>query len=312
MLFKKKNIAFDAQFDESEFENIFLRNGYPGAPSKQGTTTYDDKAEIWALYDKEIHFNGNNLLRQLRILWGIASLLKIGARSIKNPQPRGVFQIGKDKNAQKIYFEGYAGNIADATRELIAIAPYGKADKARALAQKSFVRLIVPMRGRTPLQKIDALLTAYSIAAFLDSKRFAGIVDPDMYLFVPPKNIVAGLGNYHRADRMLNTHLVTGFNFFQREGRAIFFTHGLNRFALPDLVLGESARHEPLTTEHYTSALKTAHTFFLAALTQKGKTKKTQAIKDRKDLPEQVNAMLGKNCIAFAVPEQSAEAKDRR
>ncbi|MBS0616817.1 MAG: hypothetical protein JSR44_01420 [Spirochaetes bacterium] len=305
MLFGQKNIALDAQFDESEFENIFLRNGYPGEHGKKSATTYDDKAEIWALYDKKISFNGNNLLRQLRMLWGIASFLKIGARSAKNPQPRGVFQIGKDKNAQKIYFEGYAGNIADATRELIAIAPYDKTDKARALDQKIFVRLIVPMRGKTPLQKIDAILAAYSIAAFLDSKHFVGIVDPDMYLFVPPKNIVAGLANYHRADRMLNTHLVTGFNFFQREGRAIFFTHGMNRFSLPDLLLRETACHEPLTTENYTSALKTAHAFFLAALTQKSKPKKYSAVKDRKTLPEQVNAMVGKNLIEFVVPATS-------
>ncbi len=305
MLFVAKDFPLDAGFDENLFENIFLHNRYPGekvAKSTAGKTASGvaDKAEIWALYDGKVSYNGIDMLRQLRALWGIHLTLKIGPRSASNRAPRGICSLRNTKSGgETVFFEGYSGNISDATRDLITFAPYGNKEKSRALSQKFFMRLVVPLKGLSPLQRIDAILMAYSVAAFLDKKNFAGVADPDMFIFVPPVGIRAGLSHYHRAERLLNTHLVSGFNFYDKEGEARFFTHGLGRFGMPDLLIAR----EGLTTADYTAALRFAHGVFLQQLMGAAKKQKLPAFKNRDSLPEQVRAMVSKHLVLAALPK---------
>lgn len=300
MFFREADQPLDATFTDAEFEKIFLHNQYPGKGGVAKTGGTGDKAEIWALYDAQTHYNGINMLRRLRQLWGIHLNLQIGPRSAANTSPRGILTADRRlKDSRRIFFEGYKGNISDATRSIVTISPYDHGEKSRALSQLFFVRLIVPLKGLTALGKIEALLMAYSVALFLDAKRFAGIVDPDIFLFVPPESVRAGLAHFHRNDRLLNTHLVSGFNFFDSEGRVRFFTHGLSRFGMSELLLSEDKSKPALTSADYTDALKIAHSEFLKYLTA-GKTYKSpkQASKVEK-LPEQVSAMMGKKIAAL-------------
>lgn len=226
MVAAHKVFPFDAVFDDKAFENIFLHNIYPGEKPGKGKARPAlpaEKAEIWALYDRAPNYNSINLLRQLRALWGIDTTLKLGPRSATNSAIRGFMQkpFGS-KGMADVWFEAYQGNISDATRTAIAFSPYEDADKSRALSQKAFIRLVVPLKKKTALEKIEALLMAYSVAAFLDPKNFAGIVDPDLFLFVPATGVRAGLANYLSANRLLNTHLVTGFNFMKSMAHRCF------------------------------------------------------------------------------------------
>lgn len=311
MLWGRKKIPLDAFFDDAEFEQIFLHNRYPG--SKTQKKSFADKAEFWALFDAEPLYQGLNLLRRLRFLRGIHTELRIGPRSAENPAVRG---FCRDTNygghKTEIWFEGYNGNIADATRTAITIAPYGHGEKSRALSQKFFVRLIVPMAAKTPLEKIDALLLAYTIAALLDKDRFAGIVDADLFLFVPPTSVVAGVANYHRGDRLLNTHLIYGFNYFEHNHQVNFFTHGLNRFAMPDIFIASSPSAE-LTKENYREILRDVHTRFLAYLTQKKSFAQhgLRPLPKNKKLPEQVAAMMGKKIFLLTGKQANPKDKDR-
>lgn len=301
MFLKTKDIPLDAGFDDREFENIFLHNRYPGDKNGKSVTPAE-KAELWALYDAPVRYNGINMLRELRSLWGIHLTLKIGPRSGANKAPRGVVRLKAGKGQPlTVYFEGYSGNISDATRDIVAFAPYGNAEKSRALSQKFFIRLVVPLKGLSPLMKIESLLMAYSLAASIDKKHFAGIVDPDIFLFVPPTAARAGLAHYHREDRLLNTHLVSGFNFYDKEGTARFFTHGLNRFGLSDILIGEAEKN-PLTTDHYATALRHAHGIFLKHLMGAAGKEKLIPFKTRNALPQQVGAMLGKNVAVARLP----------
>lgn len=299
MLFGHKNYSLDAQFDDGAFESIFLNNQYPGEkPAKVNKTkapVLADKAEIWALYDRMPGYNGINLLRQLRTLWGIHTTLKIGPRSSGNPAVRGKVTRTDGNRAQAdIWFEAYQGNISDATRTAIAFAPYDDAEKSRALSQKAFVRLVVPLKKKSALEKIDALLLAYSVAAFIDSTHFAGLVDPDLFLFVPKKSVRAGLASYHSSNRLLNTHLVTGFNFFESEQAPQFFTHGCSRFGVSEMLLRRAQGNKPLQTEDYAEVLKLMHASFLALITGKKPAPKLKlkALKP-KVLPDQVAAFTG-------------------
>lgn len=305
MFFSSSNQPLDASFNEAEFENIFLHNRYPLDKSKQGSAAgFTEKAEIWALYDAEPQYNGLNLLRRLRALRGIHSDLKIGARSATNPAVRGFcFDGNTPKEAHSVWFEGYKGNISDATRATITMAPYSHEEKSRALSQKSFIRLIVPLRKKTPLAKIDALMTTYAIAALIDPQRFAGLVDADLFLFVPPDAVRAGVANYHRGDRMFNTHLLYGFNYFEQNGPVSYFSHGLNRFGMPDFLVTGSGSAVQLTTEHYKEVLKELHGRFLAYLTRSAKQAlvHTRPLKAAKTLPEQVAAMMGKKVVLLPV-----------
>lgn len=309
MLFRESDFPLDAEFDESLFENVFLHNAYPGDKPARGTVkakpvNIGDKAEIWALFDAQPHYNGLNLVRRLRQLWGIHLKLKIGARSKTNSSPRGIVALGvSQKKARSVYFEGYEGNISDATRGIVTIAPYGHDVKSRALSQKFFLRLIVPFKGQGAVEKIESLLMAYSIVLLIDPKRFAGIVDPDMFLFVPPASVRAGLASYHGGDSLLNTHLVSGFNFYDSENKTRYFTHGLNRFGMVDLLLTEANKNQPLTAEDYTTALKKAHALFLQYLTTGGKKQPAgKALAKSEKLPEQVAAMMGKKIAMLSVP----------
>jgi hypothetical protein len=305
MFLSAKDFPLDAGFDDNQFENIFLHNRYPDAKppkktSEKTAVSIGDKAEIWALYDGKVTYNGIDMLRQLRSLWGIHLTLKIGPRSSSNRAPRGICRLRNTKSGgETVFFEGYSGNISDATRDLITFAPYGNKEKSRALSQKFFMRLVVPLKGLSPLQRIDAVLLAYSIAAFLDKKNFAGIADPDIFTFVPPVGIRAGLSHYHRAERLLNTHLVSGFNFYEKEGEARFFTHGLTRFSMPDLLIARDG----LTTADYTAALRFAHGIFLQQLMGSAKKSKLPAFKNRDTLPEQVRAMVGKDLVLAILPK---------
>lgn len=299
MFLASKNVPLDAGFDDRQFENIFLHNRYPEDKGAKPVTGIAEKAELWALFEAPARYNGLNLLRQLRSLWGIHLTLQIGPRSDANKAPRGVCRIGAGKGSPAIYFEGYSGNISDATRDIITFAPYGHAEKSRALSQKFFIRLVVPLKGLAPLAKIEAVLAAYSVAAFMDKKNFVGIVDPDIFVFVPPASVRAGLAHFHREDRLLNTHLVSGFNFYEKEGAARFFTHGLGRFGMADVLIGEG---EQLTTGEYTAALRRAHGIFLSELMGSGKKEKFPALKKRDALPGQVAAMLSKNVVLAKLP----------
>ena len=308
MLFRETDFPLDAEFNEPLFENIFLHNVYPGENSlrrgkKNAPANFTDKAEIWALFDSQPHYNGLNLVRRLRQLWGIHLTLRIGARSKTNSAPRGVCAIaGPTKKSHSVYFEGYKGNISDATRGIVTIAPYASAEKSRALSQKFFIRLIVPLKGQGALEKIESLLMAYSIVLLMDPQRFAGIVDPDMFLFVPPVSVRAGLASYHGGDSLLNTHLVSGFNFYDSAGKTRYFTHGLNRFGMADLLLSEANKNQPLTAEDYTAALKKAHALFLQYLTTGGKKQPPgKALPKAEKIPEQVAAMTGRKIIMLAV-----------
>lgn len=309
MLFRETDFPLDAAFSEPAFENIFLHNAYPGekrgaARGSRAQASLSDKAEIWALFDAQPHYNGLNLIRRLRQLWGIHLTIQIGARSASNSSPRGLCRISRGKKQpQLVYFEGYKGNISDATRSIVTIAPYDHGEKSRGLSQKFFIRLIVPLKGLNPLEKIESILLAYSIAGLMDPKRFAGVVDPDVFLFVPPESVRAGLAHFHRSDRLLNTHLVSGFNFYENEGRARFFTHGLNRFDMPDLILMETDRNKPLTTEHYAIALKKAHAQFLSFLTGAGNNTRLlgKHLPKSEKIPEQVAAMIGRKIGALTV-----------
>lgn len=303
---KKKLIFPEASFNELQFENIFLRDAYPDATSlKHGKSkskvksSTEDKAELWALYDAPVKYDFLSMLRALRGRWGIHLDLEIGARSVSNPAARGSVAISHGKRPPKtIFFEEYAGNISDATRSVITMAPYDQNTASRALSQKIFVRFVVPLKALNPLDKIAQLLLAYDVAQVLDAKRFAGIVDPDMYLFVPPNSVVAGIRNFLSPNQMLNTHLITGFNFYQNSGAAFFFTHGHTRFAMPDLLIASSPKN-PLTTGDYAGALKTAHSTLLSLLTKKPKLKLT-ATKQLK-LPEQVRAMLAPKILEIRI-----------
>jgi len=308
MLFRESDFPLDAEFNEPLFENIFLHNAYPGdKPAKGGKqarpVNIADKAEVWALFDSQPHYNGLNLVRRLRQLWGIHLTLKIGARSKTNSSPRGMTALGAEqKKARSVYFEGYQGNISDATRGIVTIAPYGHAEKSRALSQKFFIRLIVPLKGQGPIEKIESLLMAYSIVLLMDPRRFAGIVDPDMFLFVPPASVRAGLASYHGGDSLLNTHLVSGFNFYDSEGKTRYFTHGLNRFGMADLMLSEAHKGQPLAAEDYTTALKKAHALFLHYLTTGGKKQPAgKALPKSEKIPEQVAAMTGRKIMMLTV-----------
>jgi hypothetical protein len=308
MLFRETDFPLDAEFNEPLFENIFLHNAYPGdksakAGKKAQPAHFADKAEIWALFDAKPQYNGLNMVRRLRQLWGIHLTLRIGARSKTNSSSRGVCALNEPKKKPRsVYFEGYQGNISDAARGIVTIAPYGHAEKSRALSQKFFIRLIVPLKGQGPIEKIESLLMAYSIVLLMDPRRFAGIVDPDMFLFVPPASVRAGLASYHGGDSLLNTHLVSGFNFYDSEGKTRYFTHGLNRFGMADLLLSEAHKDQPLTSADYTTALKKAHTLFLQYLTTGGKKQPAgKTIPKSEKIPEQVAAMTGKKMITLTV-----------
>lgn len=307
MLAAHKVFPQDAVFDDKVFENIFLHNLYPEerpGKVKAKAASPADKAEIWALYDKLPSYNSINLLRHLRTLWGIETTLKLGPRSATNNTLRGFLQrpSGSARSAS-IWFEGYQGNISDATRTAIAFSPYDDAEKSRALSQKAFIRFVVPLKNKTALEKIEALLTAYSIAAFLDQKHFAGLVDPDLFLFVPATAVRAGLANYLSANRLLNTHLVTGFNFYEAGGAPVFFTHGFSRFGSSDMVLRHAEKGKGLTTDNYAEVLKLMHGIFLGSLTGKkpATRHKLQTISKKDALPEQVAAITGKNVRELAL-----------
>ncbi len=301
MLFGHKNIPLDAQFDDRAFESVFLHNAYPGEKPlkspKGAATTATDKAELWALYDRMPRYNGINLLRQLRTLWGIHANLQIGARSATNSAVRGrLTRSTGDHGHADIWFEAYQGNISDATRTAITFAPYDDAEKSRALSQKAFIRLVVPLKRKSALEKIETLLMAYSLAAFIDAGEFAGLVDPDLFLFVPGKSVRAGLASYHSSNRLLNTHLVTGFNYFESDQAPQFFTHGCSRFGVSELLLRRAKGGKPLQTEDYAEVLKLLHANFLAAVTGKKPAQKMrlQALK-KNGLPEQIAAITGRN-----------------
>lgn len=283
MIFGPDSSPAASGFNDREFENIFLHDKLAG-----------EKAELWALYDGPVKYNPLNMLRTLRALWGIQVDLSIGPRSAANKAPRGFirFPVGK-KEKNKIFFEGYAGNISDALRSIVTMAPYDHAEKSRALSQKVFIRLIVPLKSLAPLEKVGALLLAYTLAWVVDERRFAGIVDPDTYLFVPPANIIAGVVNYRRPEQLLNTHLLSGFNFYQENEAYHFFTHGLNRFGIPEAMIHRGPKNKTLTRENYTAALKTAHAYFLDKLTGK-KMKSPASLPKKLKLPEQVMVMTGK------------------
>jgi len=301
MLFFRKREPLDAEFDDAQYEAIFLHNRYPG--SKNRTGNFVEKAELWALYDTEPEYHGLNLLRNLRFLRGIHTTLRIGARSAANSALRGyVCDTNNQGKKTEIWFEGYNGNISDATRTTITMAPYGHADKSRALSQKSFVRFIVPMANKKPLEKIDALLLAYAIATLIDKNRFAGIIDADLFLFVPPAAVRAGVLNYHRGDRLLNTHLVAGFNHFTQDGAVRFFTHGLNRFGMPDILVS-SGKNVTLSTEHYQEVLRETHTRFLAYLTKGARValEHARVLRSTRELPQQVTAMMGKKIVELTL-----------
>ncbi|MBV6494217.1 MAG: hypothetical protein LDLANPLL_02248 [Turneriella sp.] len=299
MFKKKKNIALDAEFNEREYENIFLHNLYPSGKKIPSNASVADKVEFWALYDTTPNYNGIDLLRDLRTLWGIHLQLRIGPRSDKNSSPRGfcLHLLGENKEI-KIFFEGYAGNISDATREPIAFTSFSNDEKSRALSQKYFIRFVFFFERLFPLQKIEAMLVAMSIAASLDKKRFAGIVDPDIFLFVPANPIRAGLANFLSANRLLNTHLVTGFNFFEKNSTVYFFTHGFNRFGFADILLsGNEKEAEELSVGVYKKALKQTHDIFLNHIMGNKEKVHLSILKNRAELPEQVNAMLGKKVL---------------
>lgn len=289
----------DAEFDDKAFESVFLHNVYPGDKSGKGKTkavTPADKAEIWALYDRLPSFNSINLLRQLRALWGINTLLNIGPRSAKNTAVRGLLHRPQRGAADaQVWFEAYQGNISDATRTAISFSPYEDTDKSRALSQKAFIRLVIPLKKKSPLEKIEALLMAYSIAAFLDAKSFAGIVDPDLFLFVPATGVRAGLANYVSPNRLLNTHLLTGFNFYAASGAPVFFTHGYSRFGATDMLVRRAQKGAELKTEDYAEVLKLVHAVFLNTLVGKKNAQKLrlQPLGKKDVLPEQVSAITG-------------------
>jgi hypothetical protein len=79
----------------------------------------------------------------------------------------------------------------------------------------------------------------------------------------------AGLANYLSANRLLNTHLVTGFNFYEIDGTPVFFTHGFSRFGIADLLLRRAEKGRELTTGNYAEVLKLLHGIFLNSLTGK-------------------------------------------
>lgn len=304
MFFREKDFPLDAEFDEREFENIFLHNAYPGEKRAAKAAGAADKAEVWALFDAQPAYNGLNLVRRLRQLWGIHLVLRIGARSATNKAVRGLTRVAAPgQKVQSVYFEGYQGNISDATRSIVSVSPYDNLDKSRALSQKSFVRLVVPLKGLSPIERIESVLMAYSIVFLMDRRRFAGIVDPDLFLFVPPGAVHAGLAHFHRSERLLNTHLVAGFNFFTSEERTRFFTHGLNRFGMSDLLVMEAKKDQPLKAEQYTEILKRVHSLFLTYLTAPARTKigGKPLLKSEK-LPEQVAAMVGKKLLVQTYP----------
>lgn len=289
----------DAEFDEKAFENVFLHNAYPGEKPGKGKpkpVAPADKAEIWALYDQLPAFNSINLLRQLRAVWGIETTLDIGPRSAKNAAVRGLLQrTGRGATGAQVWFEAYQGNISDATRTAISFSPYEDAEKSRALSQKAFIRLVVPLRKKNPLEKVESVLMAYSIAAFIDAKRFAGLVDPDLFLFVPATGVRAGLASYLSPQRLLNTHLVAGFNFFEANGAPVFFTHGYARFVATDLMVRRTEKGAELKLDNYAAVLKMLHGIFLNMLTGKKAAAKLrlQPLKKTKALPEQVAAITG-------------------
>lgn len=300
MFFSRKRQSLDAVFNDAQFEAIFLHNRYPGSKTQSGN--FAIKAELWALYDGEPDYQGLNLLRSLRFLRGIHTDLRIGPRSAANTALRGYCNDTNDGSKKtEIWFEGYNGNISDATRAIIAMAPYSHADKSRALSQQSFVRFIVPLANKKPLEKIDALLLAYAIATLLDKNRFAGIIDTDLFLFVPPAAARAGVSNYHCGDRLLNTHLVAGFNHFAENGAVRFFTHGFNRFGMPDILVS-AGNGVTLSTEHYREVLRETHARFLTYLTKGTRValEHTRVLRSNKGLPEQVTAMMGKKIVELA------------
>jgi hypothetical protein len=300
MFFSRRSQPLDAVFDEAEYRAIFLHNRYPkGMPQ---CNSFVDKAELWALFDAEPYYHGLNLLRSLRFLRGIHTHLRIGPRSAVNAALRGYCSdTNHGGKKSEIWFEAYNGNISDATRTAITMAPYSHADKSRALSQKSFVRFIVPLAKKRPMEKIDALMLAYAIATLLDQARFAGIIDADLFLFVPPAAARAGVANYHSGDRLLNTHLVAGFNYFEQDGAVRFFTHGLNRFGMPD-VLVSAGKSRLLSTQHYQDVLREIHARFLAYLTKgpRAALEHTRPLRSSKLLPAQVAAMMGKKIVELA------------
>lgn len=296
MFFKKVRLAVDGVFDEKEYENIFLYNRYPGEKKKTSSATKNDKAELWILFEKEPLYDGLDILRKLRELRGIHTNLKIGPRSAKNQSLRGFVC---DNEGLQIWFEGYRGNIGEATQTIIAMAPYTQEEKNSALSQKVFLRMLVPLKGRTPLQKIDALMAAYATALLIDGTSLLGLIDTDQYLFIPPSHLRAGVGQYFGGQQMLNTHLLYGFNFFQRENQTTYFSHGLSRFGLPDFV--HSKESDSMAGEDYTEALRKIHTLFLSYLTKGAPTAMARLREYRaaKSLPQQVVAMVSRKIFAI-------------
>lgn len=296
MFLKKSNLAVDGVFDEKEYENIFLHNRYPGEKKKSSSATKDDKAELWILFKEEPRYDGLDILRKLRELRGIHTNLKIGPRSAKNQSLRGFVC---DNAGLQIWFEGYRGNIGEATQTIIAMAPYTQNEKNSALSQKVFLRMVVPLRGRTPLQKIDALMAAYATALFVDGTSFLGLIDADQFLFIPPAHLRSGVGQYFGSQQMLNTHLLYGFNFFQRESQTTYFSHGLSRFGLPDFVRVKES--DSMAGEDYTEALRGIHTLFLTYLTKGRRTAMARLREYRaaKSLPQQVAAMVAKKIFSI-------------
>ncbi|MCX7632278.1 MAG: hypothetical protein N2Z22_02965 [Turneriella sp.] len=303
MLFRRQSVPLDPGFDESIYRAIFLEGKFPG---KKDTTTKKEKAELWALFDQPPRYNGLDLLRALRALHGIHCTLRIGPRSAQNPSLRGYFCHQHGKAVSEIWFESYSGNISDATRPAIAVSPFSEKEKSRALSQKVFVRFLLPLGG-TASAKLSTLLCAYSIAHFLDGKAFCGLVDPDNFLFVPPSLLAAGIQHYYGASQLV-THLVYGFNFYRSGSDTVFFTHGLNRFGLPDAVIPTAGE---LETASYHSILAAVHTQVLHHLRgQKSLLVQSKKIPPR-ELPEQVTAMLGKRWVEWR-PNQKLASPARK
>lgn len=302
MIFGPASSPAAAGFDEREFENIFLHGKFPGE-KLSSVRANSQRAELWALYDGPVKYNPLNMLRVLRTLWGIHVDLSVGPRSAANTAPRGYVRHPVGKRIVKTYFEGYAGNISDALRSIVSMAPYDHAVASRALSQKFFIRLIVPLKALAPLQKVEALLVAYTLAWVMDERHFAGVVDPDTFLFVPPANVIAGVTNFRRPEQMLNTHLLSGFNFYQENEAYRFFTHGLHRFGMPEALIYRGPKGKSLSRENYAAALKTAHGYFLDKLTGR-KMKKPAPLAKKFKLPEQVAAMTGKKVADLPLVDQ--------
>ena len=283
-------------FDEKKFKGVFLDGKLPSPAQGKQKLKKGDIVELWGLFPEKLKITPLDALREFRKLWGIQSHFDIGWRNEKHENVRAQAKVG----GVDYYVETYSGNVNSAIEDIVRLSPYSEVEKKSALDHKKFSRLIFAVTDTNPLERIRAMIIAYSIMNLLTAGTWNGCVHIDHFLFLTPALVTTGIKLYQSNDSQLMARFISGFNFFKNESEEVyFFSHGNNFFSVPDIIF--KARQ----ADEYLAALSAVHTFFLQSLSKKkiktftlnNTTLQVQNLPAKFKLPEQVEAMMGKQKV---------------